>query len=69
MDIENIIEDVKKYHYIGCGDKKCKIMGSSNDKKEAKETTMQFLLPEWDDFIGAVIYLVSIRMERMIMVN
>jgi hypothetical protein len=36
MHIEKIIEDVGKYHYVGCGDKKCKIMSSSDSKSEAK---------------------------------
>jgi hypothetical protein len=61
MDIEKIIEDVGKYHYVGCGDKKCKIMASSYSKSEAKDNAFKFLDDHWDDLIGSIIYLVTIR--------
>jgi hypothetical protein len=61
MDIEKIIEEIGKYHYVGCGDKKCKIIASSDSKSEAKKETFKFLDNHWDDLIGSVIYLVTIR--------
>ena len=31
-EIKEIIEETNKYHYVGCGTKKCKFLVSSNDK-------------------------------------
>jgi hypothetical protein len=61
MDIEKIIEDVGKYHYVGCGDKKCKIMASSDSKSEAKKKAKKFLEPYINDLVGSSIYLVKIK--------
>jgi len=64
MNIENIIDDVKKYHYVGCGNKKCKIISSSNSKSEAKNNTFEFFDKHddnWEDLIGNIIYLITIR--------
>ncbi len=61
MDIEKIIYNIGKYHYVGCGDKKCKIMATSDSKSDAKNDAFKFLDNHWDDLIGSVIYLVTIR--------
>jgi hypothetical protein len=61
MDINKILDDIEKYHYVGCGDKKCKIISSSDSKTEAKDIAFKFLEPHWDDLIGSIIYLVTIR--------
>ena len=63
MDISKILGKIEKYHYIGCGKKKCKIIGSSDKKSEAKEEAIDFLSEgeDWNDMIGMVIFVVTIR--------
>lgn len=61
MDIDNILNDIQKYHYIGCGKKTCKVISSSDDKTEAKNKTVKFLKPHESDIIDSIIYLVAIK--------
>jgi hypothetical protein len=60
-EINDIVKKIKKYHYLGCGTKKCKFLASSNNKSEAKEELIDILEPDWDDLIDTVIYLITIR--------
>lgn len=59
--IKEKIEEINKYHYVGCSKKKCKFIISSNDKSYAKEKTIEFLEPNWDKFLDSVVYLVKIK--------
>lgn len=61
MDITNILNKIEKYHYIGCGIKKCEIISSSDKKSEAKEEAINFLEDEWDDLIGTKIFVATLR--------
>jgi len=60
-EIKEIIEEANKYHYVGCGTKKCKFLVSSNDKTYAKNKTLELLSPDWEKLIDTVIYRVTIR--------
>lgn len=61
MDIDDILNDIQKYHYIGCGKKTCRLISSSNDKAEAKKKAIKFLKPHEDDVVDSVIYLAIIK--------
>lgn len=61
MEITEILKSTEKYHYLGCGARKAKIIGSSDSKKEAKKQAKKYLEPHWDDLVGTVIYRVDIR--------
>ena len=61
MNIDDILDNIQKYHYIGCGKKTCKIISSSDDKNEAKQKAIKFLKPHESDVIDSVIYLATIN--------
>ena len=61
MNIGDLLDDIQKYHYVGCGKKKCKLISSSNNKTEATNKAIKFLKPHESDVIDSVIYLVSIK--------
>jgi hypothetical protein len=64
MDITKILDKIEKYHFIGCGIKKCKIISSSDTKSEAKLEAINFLKDEWDDFIDVIIFMVTIKKSK-----
>lgn len=64
MDILEIIDGVKKYHYMGCGKKSCKILASSDSQSDAKKKLIKFLKPHEDNIIDTVIYLVTIKQSK-----
>jgi hypothetical protein len=61
MDINKIIDNIEKYHYLGCGNVNCRIIGSSDSKSDAKKDAIEFLKPHWENIIGNKIFLVIIR--------
>ena len=61
MDIKKIIDNIEKYHYLGCGSENCKIISSSDSRSDAKEEAIKFLKPHWNNLIGTTIFLVIIR--------
>jgi hypothetical protein len=61
MNTEKILNNIEKYHYLGCGSENCKIISSSNSRSEAKEEAIKFLKPHWEDLVGSMIFLVIIR--------
>jgi len=64
MNISEIINDVNKYHYVGCGKKSCKLLASSNNQLDAKKKLVKFLKPHEDNIIDTVVYLVKIKKSK-----
>jgi hypothetical protein len=61
MDYDEIIENIKKYHFLACGENKCKMINCTDTKKEAKENLLEILEEKWDKLIGTIVYLVIIK--------
>ena len=61
MNIDKIIDGIEKYHYVGCGNKKCKFISSSNSKTDATEKMKEILEPDWEELVGTSIYLVTVK--------
>ena len=60
MDYDEIIEEIKPYHWLACNEDECKFIASGDTKKEAKENLMDKLEDIWDKLIGTTIYLANI---------
>lgn len=61
MDIGGILDNTYKYHYVGCGKKKCKLLASSDNKTEAKKKTIAILKPYESEIVDSIIYLVTVK--------
>ena len=61
INIEDIINTVPKYHYYISSSTKTVLIGSSNDKKEAKTLALKKLAPNILNLLGKKIILVTIK--------
>jgi len=61
MNINAIVNETKKYHYIMSSNSKTIIIGSSNSKNDAKTIALKKLGSNINNFIGKNIYLVKIK--------
>lgn len=62
--IDKILDEVEKYQFLVCDDKKCKIVSSGETKKEAKDNLIELLEPKWENLIGTTIYFVKIEKSK-----
>jgi len=61
LNINNIFENINKYHYYISSASKTIFLTSSNNKKEAREVALQKLEPNIKNLIGKNIILVTIK--------
>ncbi len=61
MNYKEIVNNINKYHYFITSTSKTILLGSSNDKSEAKQLALKKLEPQIDNFIGKKLILVRIK--------
>ena len=64
MDYDEIIEEIKPYHWLACNEDECKFIASGDTKKEAKENLIDKLEDIWDKLIDTTIYLIIIEKSK-----
>lgn len=61
MNYKEIVNNINKYHYFITSTSKTILLGSSNDKSEAKKLALKKLEPQIDNFIGKKLILIRIK--------
>ena len=61
MNYKEIVNNINKYHYFIASTSKTILLGSSNDKSEAKKLALKKLEPNIDNFIGKKLILLRIK--------
>ena len=61
MNYKEIVNNTNKYHYFITSSSKTILIGSSNDKNEAKQLALKKIEPQIDNFIGKKLILIRIK--------